>query len=94
MTRLGIDPADAGEAFDRLEKSNALKLEGVLSHLAEAETPESRANAEQISLFDELLSQLSARTRAPIVRHLANSAAALHLPQARFDQVRLGIYQT
>ncbi len=62
-----------------------------MSHLAEAETPESESNRQQQRRFDEVLALLSPAERAVISVHLANSAGALHLPAARFDWVRLGI---
>jgi alanine racemase len=91
MTRLGIDAREAFTAFEFVRSAPELRLEGVLSHLAEAETPESSSNELQQSRFDEVLALLSSGERAEVVVHLANSAAALHLPGARFDWVRLGI---
>ncbi|MEZ5313411.1 MAG: alanine racemase [Thermoanaerobaculia bacterium] len=44
MSRLGIDADDAAAAFARLERTPGLRLAGLMSHLAEAETPESAAN--------------------------------------------------
>lgn len=62
-----------------------------MSHLAEAETPESESNVQQQERFGEVLSLLAPAERAKLVVHLVNSAGALHLPGARFDWVRLGI---
>jgi alanine racemase len=91
MTRLGLDLEELPQALARIDGGSRLQLEGFLSHLAEAEQPDSRANAEQLTLFTELFSFLSQRPEPQIVRHLANSAAALHLPATRFDLVRLGL---
>ncbi|MEO7793797.1 MAG: alanine racemase [Thermoanaerobaculia bacterium] len=91
MTRLGIDAKEAFSLFELLRASPELRLQGVMSHLAEAETPESSSNDEQRARFSRILSFLSAEERAGIVVHLVNSAGALHLPAARFDWVRLGI---
>ena len=91
MTRLGIDSREASSLFELLRTSPEVRLEGVLSHLAEAETPESESNRLQQERFAEVLALLSAEERASCSIHLANSAAALHLPAARFDWVRLGI---
>lgn len=91
MTRLGIDSKEASSLFELLRSSPELRLEGVLSHLAEAETPESESNRQQQERFGEVLSLLSPGERAGVTVHLANSAGALHLPAARFDWVRLGI---
>ena len=91
MSRLGIDWREASSLFELLRSSPEVRLEGVLSHLAEAETPESASNRLQQDRFGEVLALLSPAERAAIAVHLANSAAALHLPAARFDWVRLGI---
>lgn len=91
MTRLGIDSREAAAVLDFVRSAKELRLEGVLSHLAEAETPDSVANQMQQERFDAVLALLSERERSQLIVHFANSAAALHLPQARFDWVRLGI---
>ena len=44
MTRLGIDSNEASSLFELFRSSPELQLEGVLSHLAEAETPDSESN--------------------------------------------------
>ncbi len=91
MTRLGIDAREASSLFELFRSSPELRLEGVMSHLAEAETPESDSNPQQQGRFLEALSFLTEAERRTTIVHLANSAGALHLPSARFDWVRLGI---
>lgn len=91
MTRLGIEPEAAGEAFGILRAHPSLRFAGVLSHLAEAESPESPANSRQLDRFLAVLALLRAEERRQVAVHLANSAAALHLPASHFDLVRLGL---
>jgi alanine racemase len=91
MTRLGIAPEAAGEAFARVRSSPALELAGVMSHLAEAETPESPANREQEIRFERVLAALPTGEREGVAVHFANSAAALYQPPKRHDLVRLGL---
>lgn len=91
MTRLGLDAWEASSLFELLRSSPELRLEGVMSHLAEAETPESEANSSQQQRFAAILALLGPAAREAVNVHLANSAGALHLPSARFDWVRLGI---
>lgn len=91
MTRLGIDAREASSLFELFRSSPELRLEGVMSHLAEAETPESEANSSQQQRFAAILALLAPAAREAVDVHLANSAGALHLPSARFDWVRLGI---
>jgi len=58
---------------------------GLMSHLATADTDEAFAQ-QQIERFREATEPYSHLTR-----HIANSAAALRLPDARFDAARCGI---
>jgi alanine racemase len=74
-----------------------LRLDGVLSHLAEAEVVESELTARQQEHFDEALAIFATAARradeerAEPLRHLANSAAALHRPATRHSLVRAGL---
>ena len=58
---------------------------GLMSHLATADSDPAFA-ATQVERFEELT-----REHADLTRHVANSAAALRLPGARFDAARCGI---
>jgi alanine racemase len=58
---------------------------GLMSHLATADTDAAFAQ-KQIARFEEMT-----REHADLTRHIANSAAALRLPAARFDAARCGI---
>jgi alanine racemase len=62
-----------------------------MSHLAEAETPESSANREQESRFDGVLAELGPGERQRVAVHFGNSAGALYQPGKRHDLVRLGL---
>jgi alanine racemase len=58
---------------------------GLMSHLATADGDAAFAR-EQIQRFDA-----ATREHAHLTRHIANSAAALRIPEARFDAARCGI---
>ncbi len=58
---------------------------GLMTHLATADTDPDFAR-EQIARFEEATARYS-----HLVRHAANSAAALRLPESRFDAARCGI---
>jgi len=91
MHRLGIPSEAAAVALERVRESPVLRLEGVMSHLAEAESPESPANREQQARFDRVLGELGASERQRVAVHVANSAGALYQPGRRHDLVRLGL---
>jgi alanine racemase len=62
------------------------RVDGVMTHLATADTDLDFARA-QIERFRAATHALP----ASVLRHVANSAAALHLPESRFDAARCGI---
>ncbi len=73
------------------EEQGSVRVTGVWSHLACADQPEHPANAAQVASFEEALALAADTGLRPEVRHLANSAGALLLPETRYDLVRLGI---
>ncbi|MEU8231343.1 alanine racemase [Actinoplanes sp. NPDC048967] len=75
----------------KYEREGSLRVRGVWSHLADAETPGSVSVARQVSAFDEALRVARAAGLDPELTHLANSAAALTAPAARYDLCRIGI---
>ena len=90
MHRVGARPDDAVELARRLLDAG-LVLGGTFTHLAVADVPERPENDLQLGRFTEVLEALAAAGVDPGLRHAANSAAALHLPEARYDLVRVGI---
>jgi alanine racemase len=91
MTRLGVAPADAPALLRALGELDGIAVEGLLTHLADADTVESAATVRQLAEFERLVAALQeARLRPPLV-HASNSAATLANPRARFDAVRPGL---
>lgn len=85
------DWPDLVAAAREAEIAGAVRVTGVWSHLACSDQPEHAANDGQEQVFREAVDQAVAAGLAPEVTHLANSAAALLRPSARFDLVRCGI---
>jgi alanine racemase len=91
MRRVGAAAEDALGLAAAIDESIAVRLAGVCTHLAVADQPANPFTAEQIEMFDDVLSALAvAGHHAPLV-HAANSAATLALPITRFGMVRTGI---
>jgi alanine racemase len=91
MRRVGAAADEAMVLAAAIHESAAVSLAGLCTHLAVADVPTDPHNAVQIEAFDDVVTALAvAGHRAPLV-HAANSAAALALPNARFDMVRAGI---
>ncbi len=91
MGRLGHAPEDGVEFVRRLGAMPGLEVEGVFTHLAEADEPEKPTTLRQLARFDALLESLNAAGLRPSLVHAANSAGTLGFPQARYDLVRPGI---
>ncbi len=91
MGRLGVALDEAPRALALLRESPGLRLAGLLSHFGDADDLASPRNAAQEVAFAAVLALLTAEERERILLHMANSAAALHLPESRFALVRIGI---
>ena len=87
MGRLGCSMSEAPGLARCIAGSSALRLAGVYTHLAAADTDEDFTR-DQFRLFQEVLDRLEVD---PGLRHAANSAAALRHPEMALDAVRCGI---
>lgn len=90
MGRLGFLPDAVGEWLPELDGLEAVRLKGVMSHFAKAEEPESASCRGQLKAFRRTLEQIREAGHEPPLAHMANSAAIMGLPEARFDMVRPG----
>jgi alanine racemase len=94
LGRNGCQPADWPElvaAARTAESRGEVKVTGLWSHLACADEPGHPATEAQLGTFRDLVAYAEKAGVDPEVRHLANSAAALTLPETHFDLVRTGI---
>ena len=87
MARLGVAPAAVGELLDAIARYPALQLEGVMTHLYDADAAADASTLAQLARLDEALAVVRARGFRPLV-HAANSAGLLRFAGARFDLVR------
>ncbi|MDO0926197.1 alanine racemase [Streptomyces sp. TG1A-8] len=94
LGRNGCQPADWPELVAsalRAEAEGLIRVTGVWSHFACADEPGHPATGAQLDRFREMLAYAEEQGVRPEVRHIANSPAALTLPEAHFDLVRTGI---
>jgi alanine racemase len=63
---------------------------GIWSHFASADDPGNPSVEAQLAVFKEALAVAESAGITPELRHIANTAAALDVPQARYDLVRVG----
>ncbi len=94
LSRNGVYVSDWPEvlaATARAQAADEVNVVGIWSHLVWADQPGHPTTARQIANFQQAL-ELAARAGIhPQVRHLANSAATVTLPEAHFDLVRPGV---
>jgi alanine racemase len=73
------------------EADGLVAVTGVWTHFACADEPQHPSVAAQLRAFHDALAVVRSAGIEPEVVHAANSAAALGVPEARFDLVRAGI---
>lgn len=93
MSRIGIFPDDAGVAFVRqVMELPGLKIEGIFTHFARADEKDKTNALEQFERFDAFVRRLEEELSLHIpLKHCANSAAIMELPETQLDLVRAGI---
>jgi alanine racemase len=90
MGRLGIPLNDVAEFARALASFRHLKLDGVMTHFADADGDEPTYTNTQIARYDEAVKILRARGFDPSWRHLANSAGLHAYPPAHGNLARAG----
>jgi alanine racemase len=94
LSRNGAYRTDWPELLSAVAKARAageVEVVGVWSHFAYADEPGHPMIAQQIAAFRDALAAAAREGIEPQLRHLANSAATLTLPEAHFDLVRPGV---
>ncbi len=91
MGRIGADPKVAVDLAKKISALPNVELEGLFSHFADADSPDRTFTRRQIELFADTAEKIRASGVAIKIRHLAESAAILDIPEAHFDMCRAGI---
>lgn len=93
MGRLGIQPgAQALEFVERIKQFPHLVMEGLYTHFAAADWADKTYTYEQLRQFLFFAGQVERRGIHIPIKHCANSAALMDLPEAsQLDMVRAGI---
>lgn len=87
MNRSGVRYTEAGKFLTNLKTLQHLEVEGIFTHFATADEDEKSFAYLQLNRFSSLLTSIS---DVPI-KHAANSAASLAVPESYFDAVRPGL---
>jgi alanine racemase len=91
MGRLGFSPEELLAVLNDPLLHRPLKVEGLMTHLADADGTDSTFTERQIGSFNALLEQIRLRGLTVPLVHAANSAAIVRFPAAHFSLVRPGI---
>jgi alanine racemase len=91
MERIGIHYYSAHLLQEASLKCSNVEVEGVFSHFANSDLSDLTHARLQLERFNEVLRFYERRSLPVPMRHMANSAAVLQLPESYMDMVRPGI---
>ncbi|MFC6317118.1 alanine racemase [Corynebacterium gerontici] len=90
MHRSGLIEDDWHEVMTDLHNSN-VDVQGLMSHFALADDPAQPLTGAQVRKFEQAIALGRSIGLELACNHIANSPAALNIPEARFDMVRAGL---
>jgi len=91
MSRYGLLPPEVVEFLRALGGWPALRLEGLFTHLATADSVDPAHARRQLAVFDGVAAAVRQAGIAVPLLHAANSAATMRLPAAHYNAVRPGV---
>lgn len=90
MGRLGVPFSEVAAFAQELKRFDNIKLDGLMTHLADADSCESDCTEKQIAYYNEALGSLREIGIDPTWRHLAASAGVHAYTQAHGNLARVG----
>ena len=93
LSRGGATAADWPAVLDaasQARSAGSIVITGLWSHFAAADDPGNPSIEAQLAAYKEALAVAESAGITPQLRHIANTAAAIDVPQARYDLVRVG----
>jgi alanine racemase len=91
MHRVGVTAEEALDATRAIASLPGLEVEGAWSHLAVADVIDHPFTRKQLDLFADLVGRIERAGIELPMKHIANSAAAISVPDSRMDVVRCGV---
>lgn len=92
MSRFGCRPEEALNLAKLILAYPCLELEGIMTHLACADDPESDLfTCSQIQRFDEVIAELRNQGISPPWKHAVNSSGAIRFNFPQFNMARIGL---
>ena len=91
MHRLGFAPEEWEKLVQTLSQHPTLKVASILSHMvASDEAAHDEFTHQQVRLFQQGYTQITAALGYQPLAHIANTVGAIRFPDYQFDMVRLG----
>lgn len=92
MNRLGFLPTEENaDIVTKIAKMENIFIEGAFSHQAKADELDKTTAHKQAKRFTDFMNMLEKRGVQIPIKHIANSATIIDLPEYYFDMVRPGI---
>jgi alanine racemase len=92
MSRIGLPASDAGvEEGVKIASFENLAVEGIFTHFAKADEKDKTFSKMQYDRFTKMIHAFEERGLTFSLRHCANSASIIDLPEFHLDAVRAGI---
>ena len=93
MGRIGVRPEEIGVLAAAVKQLPGIEIEGMFSHFAMADRRDKAYTKMQLAKFEQAIKAVEAAGVTLKIRHIAESAAILEIPEAHYDMVRAGIIQ-
>lgn len=92
MGRIGFLPREEDiSEVERISKLPNIKIYGIYSHFSTADEKDKNYTYEQLKKFNWFYNILQERGIQINIRHIANSAAIIDMPETHFEAVRPGV---
>jgi alanine racemase len=92
MGRIGFIPnEDSAQSVYKISKLPNIEIEGLFSHFSTSDEEDKDYTNSQLEKFKLFIEKLNNKNVHIEIKHIANSAAIMDLPETHFDAVRPGI---
>lgn len=91
MNRLGLSGNELSSYLATLKKYPKLQLEGIMSHLADADSSKLEFTKMQLASFENAISVITKQGWKPTFVHLAQTAGSTKVKSKHLNAIRLGI---
>lgn len=92
MKRIGLSPDEIGIQIVKAIKSlPGISIDGIFTHFATADETDKSSAYAQFNKFCYFIKQLEENGITFEIKHCANSAAIMEMPETNLDMVRLGV---